>query len=147
VPNKEAMGPNFVFFLISGAQFISILIPYLFGKKYMAAYEFITPLFAVCFLIIVIPTFAEAPKTSTYMAKATLLQTVSIGYLMLMNLSFFYSATYIISFASRSVLCLSVLYLVQRRWISGDAPVFAANFNWILSVVMFELNAYNMNRK
>ena len=78
----------------------------------MAAYELITPMFAFCFFVILIPTFAEAPKTSTYMAKATLLQTVSIGYIMLMNLSFFYSATYIISFASRSVLFLSILYLV-----------------------------------
>jgi hypothetical protein len=105
------MGPNFVFFIVSGAQFISILIPYLVGKKYMAAFEFITPIFVFCFFVLIIPTFEEAPKTSSYMAKATLLQVVSIGYIMLMNSNFF-SATYIISLASRSVLFLCVLYLV-----------------------------------
>ena len=78
---KGAMGPNFVVFIISGAQFISILIPYLFGMKYMAAFEFITPMFALCFFVILIPTFTEAPKTSTYMAKATLLQTLLISWI------------------------------------------------------------------
>jgi hypothetical protein len=105
------MGPNFVFFIISGAQFMSILFPYLVGKKYIAAFEFITPIFAFCFFVLIIPTFAEAPKTSTYMAKATLLQAVGIGYIMLMNLSFFYGATYIISFACRTVLSLCIFYL------------------------------------
>jgi hypothetical protein len=105
------MGPDFVFFIVSGAQFISILIPYLVGKKYIAAFEFITPMFVLCFFVLIIPTFAEAPKTSSYMAKSTLLQVVSIGYIMLMHSNFF-SATYIISFASRLVLVLSVLYLV-----------------------------------
>jgi hypothetical protein len=72
VPEKETIGPNCVFFIISGAQFISILIPYLFGKKYMEAFEFITPMFALFFLVLLIPTFAEAPKTSTYIANITL---------------------------------------------------------------------------
>jgi hypothetical protein len=114
VPEKEALGPNVVFFILSGSQCISILIPYLVGKKYMAAFEFTTPIFSLFFFLLLIPTFSENPKlkTSTYMAKGTLLQTLSLGYMMLLNSSFFFSATFIISFASRSVISLSILYLV-----------------------------------
>jgi hypothetical protein len=72
VPEKQTMGPNCVFFIISGAQCISILIPYLFGQKYMAAFEFITPMFALCFLLLVVPTFFDAPKKSNYLVNATL---------------------------------------------------------------------------
>jgi hypothetical protein len=83
VPGKEAMGPNCVFFIIAGSQVISIFIPYLVGKKYMAAFEFITPIFALCFFVLVIPTFTEAPKSSTYIADATLWQTITIGVVMI----------------------------------------------------------------
>ena len=144
----ETIKPDVGVFFLSLAFTANISVCYLISRKHPIASEFVSPLLTICFILFCVPTYYERDaKKATILTKNTLFQTINMGYMFNFIVSCFFSASYLPALASRLVLDVFFIHLCVRRITSGDITALPVIYNFLLTVVVLELNAYIINRK
>jgi hypothetical protein len=140
------VSPNLVyFFLTLGLVIISFPLYYI-GKKYSFAIELIIPIYAIIYIICLLPVWYENPRSPKLIKKAALLQANNFSYICNMILIFFFTSHYFISLAGRSVLILSCLNISFRRWLAGDSFLLPVLFNWVTTTCLLEGYSYSIQK-
>jgi hypothetical protein len=136
-----------MFYLMASALFLSITICYLLSKKYSVALECVTPIFTLFSILIGIPTYYESPTHATIITGKTLSSILNSGYLYNSIVTCFFSANYAVTLVSRGINLSFLLFHAIRYFKSGRGEMMPTIFNYLTTVILNELNIYNVHRK